>query len=68
MLLSEYCTEGNKIKTEAGDTAEAQKYKDAQDFLDTYFLKIVTDCQTLTNVVDKKSPTSHKIKQLKLKK
>lgn len=54
MLLSEYCTEGVKIATDAGDTTNAKRYKDAQDFLDTYFLKIVTDCQTLTNVVDKK--------------
>lgn len=54
MMLSDYCSGGAAAKRGAGDEDGAKKYDDAQEFLDKYFLQIVTDCTVLTNVIDKK--------------
>lgn len=68
LLLSDYCTAAAAEKRAKGDEAGAKKYDDAQDFMDKYFIQIVTDCAILTDVVDKKLNTLPQDKELKTKK
>lgn len=68
MLLSDYCAGGAANKRAAGDEDGAKKYDDAQEFLDKYFLQIVTDCTVLTNVIEKKLTTLPQGKEAKTNK
>jgi tetratricopeptide (TPR) repeat protein len=65
MLLSDYCSGAAVTKRAAADEEGAKKYDDAQEFLDKYFLQIVTDCNVLVNVLDKKLTTLPQVKDAK---
>jgi hypothetical protein len=65
MLLSDYCSGAAATKRAAADEEGAKKYDDAQEFLDKYFLQIVTDCNVLVNVLDKKLTTLPQVKDAK---
>lgn len=54
IVLSEYVGKALKQAEADADEKEVKRQVSAQSFLDKYFLKIVTDCDVLVGVFDKK--------------
>lgn len=54
MILSDYVSQAISRLRAAGDEEGAKKYLGTQDFMDKYLLQIVTDCEILIGVVEKK--------------